>query len=201
MKKLQVPLTIVVLLLVVLGMNTVADMRQKQAQARAKEVEKTRQAAENAASVAKAEAEGRTGEKTGHGAKPAFKLPANSGPATAPVKLEVFVNDANSCHESSTSLKALQDIYGQKLRIEWLSMNEPKNSARSDKLAIGCEAGLVINGKIEVQMDKNGGKVLTAFRGPVGDKYKLSDVYRAINMALTQKGAAPPAAALKNAEL
>lgn len=198
MKKLQVPLTIVALILLVLGMNTVADKRQEQAKARAKKVEDARRAAELAASTAKAKTDKKP---AGHGSTPAFKLPPNSGPAGAPVKLEVFVNDANSCQESCTNLKSLQTDYGDLLRMEWCSMNEPKNAERSDKLAIGCEAGLVINGKIEVEMSKNGGKVLLAFRGPVGDKYKLSDIYRAINMQLAAKGKKPPATTIKKSEL
>ncbi|MBU0611399.1 MAG: hypothetical protein KKI08_26200 [Armatimonadetes bacterium] len=197
MRKLQVVGTIVALLLVVIGMNTVADMRQQKAKAQAKEVQKAREAAEAAASAAK----GKTTETTGHGTTPAFELPANSGPVTAPVKVESFVNDTNSCHQASTSLKEIQDAYGALVRLEWFSMNDPKVAERSDKLEIGCEAGLVINGKIEMELEKNGGKVLMSFRGPAGDHYKMSDVYRAINQALEAKGKHPPADALAKAEL
>jgi hypothetical protein len=197
LKKLQVPLTIVVLLLVVIGMNTVADMRQQQAKQQAKEVEKIRQQAESTAAAAK----GKTDEAAGHGSAAAFELPANTGPAAAPVKVVVFVNDTNSCHQGSTSLKEIQDIYGKLLRLEWRSMSDAESAELSDKLKIGCEAGLVINGKIEVELEKNGGQVLTSFRGPVGDKYKVSDVYRAINKVLQEKGKQPPAAAATKAKV
>ena len=190
MRKLQVPLTIAALLLVVLGMNTVADMRQQQAKARAKEVEKVRQQAEMAAAAAKGDASGHSGQ----GAESvAFKLPASSGPANAPVKVEIFVNNANSCHQASVALKEIQSVYGDLVRVEWLSMTDPKVTDRSDRLNIGCEAGLVING--------NGGKALVSFRGPVGDKYKLSDVYRAVNQALQKKGKRPPTAAVAKSQL
>ena len=51
MKKLQVPLLVLLLLAVVFGMNTVADMRQKQAKALTKEAEKTKEAATAAAAA------------------------------------------------------------------------------------------------------------------------------------------------------
>ena len=197
MRKLQLVGTIVALLLVVIGMNTVADMRQQKAKAQAKEVQKAREAAEATAAAAK----GKTTEHGSHGGgAPAFTLPPNSGPTTAPVKVESFVNDTNSCHQASTSLKEIQDAYGALVRLEWYSMNDPKVAERSDKLEIGCEAGLVINGKIEMELEKNGGKVLMSFRGPAGDKYKMSDVYRAINQALEAKGKPPPADALAKAQ-
>lgn len=198
MRKLQVPLTIVALLLVVLGMNTVADMRQQQAKARAKEVEKVRQQAEMAAAAAKGDASGHSGQGTQN---EAFKLPPSSGPAQAPVKVEIFVNNANSCHQASIALKEIQSVYGNLVRVEWLSMTDPKVTERSDRLNIGCEAGLVINGKVENEVIKNGGKALVSFRGPVGDKYKLSDVYRAVNQALQEKGKRPPAAAVAKSQV
>ena len=40
-----------------------------------------------------------------------------------------------------------------------------------------------------------------AFRGPIGDKYKITDVYAAINTVLVQKGKQPPAAAVQKAKL
>ena len=196
MRNWQLTLTIVGLLAVLVGMNYVADWRQQQAKAHAKEVEKARQAAETAAQGAKSSGK----PEHGSGAK-AFDLPANSGPPGAPVKLEIFVNNSNSCHEASTSLKNVQQAYGSLLRIEWRSMMDPKVAAQSDKLNIGCEAGLAINGKIECEVRRGGGKVLVSFRGPAGDKFKLPDVYAAINAALETKGKQPPAAAVAKAQL
>jgi hypothetical protein len=195
--KLQVPLMILLLLGVVVGMNTVADLRQQRAKEHAKEVERTRHAAEAAAAAAKA----RTEPDASHSGKPAFKLPPNSGPVGAPVKVEIFINDTNSCHEASTSLTEIQKIYGPLVRLEWWAMSDPKVAQRSDRLDIGCEAGLTIDGKLELELEKNGGRVLVSFRGPVGDKYHPSDVYRAINEALRRKGKTPPAAAVAKAKV
>jgi hypothetical protein len=93
-------------------------------------------------------------------------------------------------------MEKVGDVYGSLARLEWYGTSDPAVSARADKLKIGCEAGLVINGKIERQVDRNGGKVLLSFRGPAGDKYRMEDVYKVINSELKAKGKKPPAAAI-----
>lgn len=195
MKKLQVPLIVLVLCAVVFGMNTVADMQRKKAAALAKEAKQAKEAAELAAASKDAAAPDK-----GH-QKPAFALPTATGPTTAPVKVEVFINNSNTCHQPSVEpMRDLQTVYGKLLRTEWYSTIDPKQSARADKLQIGCEAGVVIDGKVEKQVNRNGGKMLLSFRGPTGDKYKLEDLYTVINMELTAKGKKPPATALARAK-
>ena len=191
MKKLQVPLIVLLLFAVVFGMNTIADNRQQKAKALAKEAEKSKQAAE-----AQAAAKNATPSE-GHKGPAAFALPPHSGPQTAVVKLEVFINNSNSCHEASvTPMKDLQKVYGNLVRTEWFSTNDPKVSARADALKIGCEAGLAVDGKTEAQVERDGGKVLVNFRGPAGDKYQIEDLYRVVNNELKAKGKTPPAAAV-----
>jgi hypothetical protein len=193
LKKLQVPLIVLVLFAVIYGMNSVADMRQKKAQELAKQAEQAKKAAELAALAKESPAEPGHGE----GGKIAFALPKSTGALTAPVKVEVFINNTNSCHEGSVKpMQNLSKIYGSLARVEWYGISDPKVSARADKLKLGCEAGLVINDKIEREVDRNGGKGLLSFRGPVGDKYKMEDVYKAINTELKAKGKTPPAAAI-----
>lgn len=194
MKKLQVPLIVFVLFAVLYGMNTVADMRQKQAKELAKKADETKRAAELAA-ASKNAPKGEGG--TGHDGPAAFALPKNSGAVTAPVKVEIFINNSNSCHQGSVApMQEVGKTYGNLARMEWYSSNDPKVAPRADKLKIGCEAGVVINGQIERQVERNGGKVLLSFRGPAGDKYKIEDVYKVINNELQAKGKKPPAAAL-----
>jgi hypothetical protein len=190
LKKLQVPLIVLVLFGVVYMTNYFTEQQRKDAAALSKQAEKTKQAAELEAASKNAP------KSTGKHAA-AFALPANAGPLTAPVKLEIFVNDTNSCHSSSIApITELQKAYGNVLRVEWYSVSDPKVSARADKLKVGCEAGLLVNGKIERQVIRNGGKVLISFRGPAGEKYKMEDVYMALNQDLKTKGKKPPAAAV-----
>jgi hypothetical protein len=198
LKKLQVPLIVLVLFAVIYGMNTVSDMRQKQAKELAKQAEQAKRAAELAAASKADPAQGGKEE----GGKAAFALPKSTGSPSAPVKLEVFINNTNSCHQGSVApMEGLGKVYGGSLvRLEWCASTDPRNSARADKLKIGCEAGLVINGKIEREVDRNGGKMLLEFRGPAGDKYKMEDVYKVINSELKAKGKKPPAAAITAAK-
>lgn len=197
LKRLQVPATIVALLLVVIGMNTVADMRQERAREQAKQAEIMRKTAEAKALAAKGEQEAAA---AGAGEQVLFDLPPNAGPLNAPVKLEIFVNNANSCHTVNKGLEEIQKVYGELLRVEWLSMTDAAVTKRSDDLSIGCEAGLVINNEIEVEIMRDGGKALVSFRGLAGDKYKVRDVYAAVNRKLQDKGKTPPAEAVARAK-
>lgn len=196
-KKWQLTATIVALLVVVVGMNSIADLQRQKAESLAKEAEKARMAAE--ASAAAAHAKDAPPSDT-HGEQ-AFALPDASGPQTAPVKLEVFVNNTNSCHQVNvTELNALPKAYGKLLRVEWLSMSDPKIAARSDMQQIACDAGLLINGKPEYIIERLGGKMTISFRGPTGDKYKMGDLYLVINNLLRQQSKAVPAAAQQKAK-
>lgn len=197
LKKLRVPATIFALLLVVVGMNTIADMRQQRAEEQAKQVEIIRKTAEAKALAARGEQEAAAAGKP---AQVFFELPPNSGPQNAPVKLEIFVNNGSSCHSINKDLEEIQAVYGDLLRVEWLSMTDPDIIKRSDDLSIGCEAGLAINGQIEMEITRDGGKALVPFRGLTGDKYKVPDVYAAINKLLVDKGHAPPAEAVAKAK-
>lgn len=177
------------------AMNYVTEARAQKAREEAKAVEKAKQAAEIAAASKNAP------KSEGHGGPAAFALPKNSGPTDAPVKLEVFINNSNTCHQGSlTTFDDMSKVYGKLLRVEWLATNNPQAAARADKLKIGCEAGLVIDGKIECQVEKNGGKALVSFRGPAGEKYQMSDVYLVINTELKTKGKQPPAEAVAKAK-
>jgi hypothetical protein len=188
-------LTIVGLLVVVVGMNTVADMRAKQAQAELKEAKEAREKAEAAAKSAKE----KTAQAEGKSKPDIFKLPANSGPAEAPVKVEVFLNTSKECQNVDISLRQIPEIYGDLVRLEWSSMSDPKVQTRADKMKLGCEAGMTVNGKIESEVERNGGRVTLSLRGPIGEKYKPSDLYTLINRELKAKGKEPPAAALTKA--
>lgn len=194
-RTLRVILIVTALLAVVFVMNTVADKRQNEARELAKEAQKAKDAA-TAAAAAK-----NSSSKDGHGGAAAFALPPATGPATAPVKLEVFINNSNTCHQGSVDpMKDLQKVYGKLIRTEWLSTSDPKTSVRADKLKIGCEAGVAVNGNAEALVDRGGGKVKVDFRGPAGDKYKLEDLYVVINNELIAKGKKPPAAAVARAK-
>lgn len=193
MRKWQLPAIIVALLALLYGMNTISQMQQEKAKKLAKAAEEARQSAELKAAAGTPKAEKKPGVA-------AFLLPKPLGPAGAPIKLEVFVDNSNACHETSLQLKDLPRIYGNKVRIEYLNMAEAKVTERSDKLSLGCDAGIAFNGKVELMVRTAVGKKLLAFRGPIGDKYRPDDVYAAVNTIMAGMGLKPPAAAVQKAK-
>lgn len=188
MKKWQMGVTVVALLVVVYGMNAVSHARMEKAKAMAKAAKLAAQQAEIAAA--------RNQPKTTGPEKKAFNLPKPTGPTTAPVHLEVFLDATNECHEDNvTALDGIPKLYGKLVRVEWLDTNNPKVADRAAKLRIGCDAGLAINGKTSVEVNRMGGKALVDFKGKTNDGYHVRDVYAAINSILKNKGIAVPAAA------
>ena len=195
MKKLQVAVLVIALLAVIGGMNYYDGLRRDEAAKLAKEAK----AAEEKAEREKAAKLAPKGEAAQGPAL--FPLPKSSGPQDAPVKLDIYVNNSKDCHEGSVSmLNPLQHTYGKLLRVEWHNVHDPKLAKQIESLKIACEAGLVINGKVEQVVESNGGKTLVSFRGPVGEKYKIDEVYGAINGCLIAKGKKPPALALEKAK-
>ena len=194
MKKWQLSGVIVGLLVVLYGLNVVTQLQQEKAQKLAKAAAAAKQAAEQKAAS-------KVPDKHAGKAGPAlFKLPRPLGPAGAPIKIEVFVDNTNSCHQASLQLQDLGKIYGSKLRVEFYNMGDPKVSERTDKLALGCDAGLAFNGKVELMVRTAVGKKLIAFRGPAGDKYRPADVYAAVNTLLAGMGKPVPAAGVTAAK-
>jgi len=199
LRKWQLAAVVVGLLGVVYAVNVVSQHQQEQR----KELEK---AAKEARSAAEAKQGGTVKGTPGvthtsrPGTPPAFPLPKSSGPADAPVKVEVFLDLTNSCHETDLVLKALGKVYGKLVRLNWLNMSDRAVAAQADKLALGCSAGVTINGKVDMVLDTPKGKRGVAFRGPLDSrKFLTSDVYLAINTVLTRKGLKVPALAMERA--
>ena len=197
MKKWQLGLVVVGLLVVVYGMNLVSGIQRDRAQAEAKKAEKARRDAMAQAQVGQPTSG--PGAHQGDLGKQAFDLPASLGPKGAPVHLEVFVNGTNACHlVNVTFIERFQRVYGKLLRVDWFDMKDPKVAERADRLKIGCEAGITINGQIEMKIDRLGGPRIIGFRGPTGSgDWAKEDLYAAVNLALRQKGLQPSETARK----
>jgi hypothetical protein len=194
LKKWQIGVVIVALLGVVYGLNAISQAQREKAEALAKEAKKTRQEAEQKALAGK----GVRYQGTG---KPAFAWPQNTGPEKAPVRIVVFLDGTNHCHEVNVNLlKQVEQTYGKLVRVEWRDMSKLEVKDQADKLHIGCEAGLLINGKVETTVERMGGKTLVDFRGPGGgDKYHNEDLYAAVNLILKSEGLKVPEAAKSRA--
>lgn len=195
MKKWQLGVIVVALLGVFYAMNVVTALQQEKAEKLRKAAELAKVTAEQKAAAAK----GATGPKPKKG--PAvFALPKPLGPATAPIKIQALVDTSNSCHAAVLPLKNMATIYGSKVRLEFLDMRDAKIADMADKVSLGCDSGLVINGKVEMLVNTPLGKKLVRFSGPPdSDKFRSADVYAAVNTLLAAKGMKVPAAGTKAA--
>jgi hypothetical protein len=199
LRKWQLAAVVVGLLAVVYAVNVVSQHQQEKRAELEKAAKEARTAAE-AKHTGTVKGTPGVAHKSRPGTPAAFALPGSSGPADAPVKVEVFLDLTNSCHEANLVLKALAKVYGKQVRLTWLDMSQPAVSMRADKLALGCNAGLTVNGKVNMVLDTPKGKRVVAFRGPIDSgKFLTSDVYSAINTVLNRKGLKVPALAVEQA--
>jgi len=120
-------------------------------------------------------------------------LPKPIGPENAPVKITVFVSGTNSCHSDTvTSVQELaaQETYKDKMRVEFLDTAKPEVKKIADASKIGCEAGLLINGKSTMIVPGHGEMGLVVFSGPMGKKnYTRDDLIAAIAQVIKEKAA------------
>lgn len=129
------------------------------------------------------------GDGKGHGDGPT-ELPKPVGPEGAPVKIQVFVSGSNSCHsETVTQLQNLaQDgPYKDKVRVEFLDTSKPEVKKLASESKIGCDAGLLLNGRTALRVPGHGEAGLVMFSGPMGQKYKLADLTAGVDQILKEK--------------
>lgn len=119
------------------------------------------------------------------------ELPAPVGPEGAPVKIQVFVSGSNSCHSNTiTQLEQLAQTepYQGKVRVEYLDTAKPEVKKLAGTAKIGCDAGLLLNGKSVMRIPGHGEAGLVMFTGPVGEKnYTMDDLKAGIDMLLKEK--------------
>ena len=150
-RKFRIPVIVVVLLGVLYAMNAVAQWRQAKAEQAQAAVRKAKEDAE--LKVAKAVGPAPHNPD----GKPIFTMPSNTGPENAPVRIEAFLDRTNDCHSHLEGLKYVGQVYGKLVRIVYLDMMDRKITERADKLKLGCEAGLAVNGQVRRGRDGAGG--------------------------------------------
>ena len=171
----KVGLVVTTLILIVVGWNFVANG--------AAEVFKPKKKTED-----KTQAEHK--EKT-----PAELLGGTSvsmGPKDAPVQILVLLGMQNSCH--SDSVKIFTDIFREyrgQVRVVFKDMNSPDAAKLADASKMGCELGILINGRSAYKLP---GRGIVTFIGPanMGKDYTLPDLYKVIDMIIERKTGAKP---------
>lgn len=123
--------------------------------------------------------------------KAAGEVPKPIGPEDAPVRIQVFVSSGNHCHNTTTEVisKLPEDAaYKGKVRVEFLDTSNPDVKKKAGEAKIGCDAGLLVNGKSAMKIPGHGEAGLVVFTGPVNEKnYKEADLRAAIDQILKEK--------------
>ena len=117
-------------------------------------------------------------------------LPDPVGPPDAPVKVEVFITSNNKCDTSTLEgMKQLAGQFDNHVRIEFKDLLDPKTKQKAQDAKLGCETGLMINGRTKFIIPERGIKGVIRLDGPVGVKnYNLEDVKAVVEYLLKEKG-------------
>jgi hypothetical protein len=124
-------------------------------------------------------------------AKETAEMPQPIGPEDAPVRIQVFVQSSNHCHTATTDFVSKlpeEEAYKGKVRVEFLDTSNPEAKKKASDAKIGCDAGLLVNGKTAMRIPGHGEAGLVIFTGPVNEKnYKEADLRAAIDQILKVK--------------
>lgn len=128
-----------------------------------------------------------------------FKIPENSGPTDAPVKVVCYIDSSNECLKFNIdALEKLQAVYGDLVSIEYRDTLFEEMLKASDELQIGCDAGIYINDEIERQTIPDNKDSIADFRGAIdADHFWTCDMYGAINIILDGENIEVPTEARK----
>jgi len=114
-----------------------------------------------------------------------WEQPPDSGDPQARVKVEVFLAVGDPCHIDSAYLgQALGLLDPRRIRVQFVDVRTPTGMARKDKLKLGCEQGLALNGQTEFRVPdpQRPGKQKTVFL--THDGGGLAVLHRLLNAAL-----------------
>ena len=118
------------------------------------------------------------------------EVPPKIGPDDAPVKITVFASSKNECHVPSIEyFKKLADEYKGKVQVIFKDTSDPKAAAAAVNAQIGCEMGILINGRLAHRLE-DGRFVM--FTGPLGSHDWTEQDLRAVinHLLLKQQGKA-----------
>ena len=118
-------------------------------------------------------------------------LPHDIGPATAVVKVKVYVTSDNTCDTST--VQGMKDIAGKypgKVLIQFMDLKTTEAAKEAETAKISCKSGLTINGMSILRIPGRGVNGLVMFDGPMGEKnYSLEDVDAAVKYLVSKQPA------------
>jgi len=124
--------------------------------------------------------------------KPLIQLPIIKGPKGAPVEITAYLSGNNPCHMTSiTMLEQLAEEYPDQVRIEIYDKDKPDVAKEAERVKIGCEMGILINGRGAFNLP---GRGIVMLQGPVdaSHDYSLEDLRLIVERIIRSKTGKPP---------
>lgn len=91
------------------------------------------------------------------------------GSETAKVKIKVFVQTGNQCHEPTISFfQKVGEALPSRIRIVFVDSGSKEGFEAKQKAGIGCESGILINDQKDFEVERDGKKVPISTGGPIG---------------------------------
>ena len=118
--------------------------------------------------------------------------PRELGPADAAVIIHVLLSMGNTCHTDSIALfRKVADEYKGQVRVVFADMADPKIAKLADANKIGCEMGLLINGRAAFKVP---GRGVVLFQGPaqMAKDYSLDDLHLVVDDLIRKKTGKDP---------
>jgi len=96
-----------------------------------------------------------------------FRFPQPLGPENAKVKVLVVAQEGNPCHLPLVQLwQAIGSLAGDHVRVVFLSRGEAVKKMGGKPLDLGCETGVIINGRTRFDLVRDGRKRTVYFTKP-----------------------------------
>lgn len=118
--------------------------------------------------------------------------PREVGPADAPVTIKVLLGMTNTCHTDSVAVfRGLADEYKGQVRVIFADMADPEIAKAAEAAKIGCEMGILINGRSVFRIP---GRGLVMFQGPtqMAHDYSLDDLHLVVDDLIRKKTGKDP---------
>jgi len=91
------------------------------------------------------------------------------GNEDAKVRLEVFVESANHCHQGTIELvRKIAEAVPKRIRVEFADTATKEGYEAATKAGINCDAGILVNGKNSITISEGRETFTVAFHGPLG---------------------------------
>ncbi len=119
-------------------------------------------------------------------------LPPKVGPDDAPVKIDIYGTQQNTCHSAAFAAvrDMIQERYPNLVQLRFHDTSNPAAAQEAMSHKITCETGLLVDGRLVWKLPS--GKLVT-FTGAVGEHgWTMHDLMAALDLALKKKGIEPP---------